>query len=111
MRTTESRIRWIIREEAHRILNEGADEDKVRRSLSVVQNALRNYGAPANIPNIDGDLADAIEGAADADLVYERFNEIRGVALFLVGKLRSAQAVLLAEERGDIEIRPQSRRD
>jgi len=49
--------------------------------------------------------------AADADLVYERFNEIRGVALFLVGKLRSAQAVLLAEERGDIEIRPQSRRD
>lgn len=111
MRTTESRIRWIIREEAHRILNEGTDEDKVRRSLSVVQNALRNYGAPANIPNIDGDLADAIEGAADADLVYERFNEIRGVALFLVGKLKSARAVLLAEERGDIEIRPQSRRD
>jgi len=60
MRTTESRIRWIIREEAHRILNEGTDEDKVRRSLSVVQNALRNYGKPANIPNIDGDRADAI---------------------------------------------------
>ena len=100
MRITESGIRRIIREEAQRVLNEGTDEDKVQDSLSVIQDALNLYGRAERIPNIDNELADAIRGAADEDLIYERFNEIRGIALTLVTKLKSAQAVLLAEEPG-----------
>lgn len=104
MRITESRIRRIIREEAQRILNEGTDEDKVRRSLSVIQGILSDYGRYEQIPNIDDELAAAMNSASadKVDLIYERFNELRKITLELVKKLKTAQAVLLAGEPGDI---------